>query len=108
MGEGQNFEQWNFRMTNEKRSNVRVIAIENENWEDKVDIHLYQKMIIGKIASSAEYRLEKQLQNFWNFNSFQIQQFGILRNFLYFTIRKIKSKNINYTNIKYKEYQKIF
>ena len=108
MGEGQNFEQWNFRMTNEKRSNVRVIAIENENWEDKVDIHLYQKMIIGKIASSAEYRLEKQFQNFWNFNSFQIQQFGILRNFLYFTIRKIKSKNINYTNIKYKEYQKIF
>ena len=39
---------------------TRVTTIGNENWEGKGQ---RAKMIIGKISSNAEYRIEKKFQN---------------------------------------------
>ena len=53
--------------SNVERPNLRLTTLENENWEEKrVEIHLYQRtnMRIDRIATSAEYRMDKQFQNF--------------------------------------------
>ena len=48
--------------------------MENENYEDSFEIHLRQmkKILVGEIASVAEYRIKTipKFANFWNFNMF--------------------------------------
>ena len=45
---------------------MRVTTIENESSENKVSKFIYQSanMRTGKSASTAEYRMDKQFQNF--------------------------------------------
>ena len=48
--------------SNLEQPNLRVIRIENKNWEDKAfEINLYQRanMRISKIASYAGFRMNK-------------------------------------------------
>ena len=48
--------------------------MENENCEDSFEIHLRQmkKILVGEIASGAEYRIKTipKFANFWNFDMF--------------------------------------
>ena len=71
MDECQNFEQYNFRMPDVSKLKIykflniehpmRVATIGNENWEDSIEINLYQwaNMRIGEITSGAEYRIHE-------------------------------------------------
>ena len=99
MGEDWNFEQSTFRIANtsnlkiKERSNVerlnsRVTAIENENWKYKAS---RANMRIGKIASSAEYRIDKQFQNLLIFgiSISKLKKFGKFVNFSSFKILEI-------------------
>ena len=101
-GEGWNFEQSNFRMTNisslkinersnVERPNLRVTTIENESWKDKASEFIYIKW---KIWESAKLRVVgisngqaiPKFANFRNFDSFPNSK--ISKNFLIFQFRK--------------------
>ena len=67
--------------SNVERPNLRITTIENENWDVKASkfIYIYQRanMRMGKIASSAKYRMNKQFQNLLIFGisiAFQIEK----------------------------------
>ena len=109
VNEGLNFKQWNYRITDVsnwkiyKRSmwNGRIYELlKSEIRNEKINLWQRANMRIGKMASSAEYRMDKQFQNFqflkpnFGFSSFLVVQFGQFQKFLSWKVQKFGFRKI--------------
>ena len=96
------------------------IRIWNKSWEVEVEIDLYQRanMIIGKIASSKEYRMDEQFRNCeFSEPNFDFPSWEKSRNFLIFLFAQFQKFQIwkiwkffnmeNSKNLQFSQFKKI-